>query len=319
MKRTSFGVPFLALASLVVLGGCDDARKTTAAPDAGVTTATKPSVSASASAAPIASAHPSAAPVESDPFAPGPGIADALDPNAWVKLIKAKPVTAKVGDKVWAAVLDTGGMAGLATRVTIQEVKALGPKGDSAALKDGRGSTVDNVSGGVITPRGDASKLKAGDLVLALNGANVLVAKLVKLDAGKPPRVKSWDEASGKVAEYDVDYVDPLLEGGGVLSWVTFQDDKGLRRGLVFAVEGDKVWVADLFGGWGLDKAKVKPWTIAKDAKVGDSVLLAGNGGAVFPAKVTKVETPQVAYVVEVTRAGKKETQNAFAGDLGTP
>jgi hypothetical protein len=91
------------------------------------------------------------------------------------------------------------------------------------------------------------------------------------------------------------------------------------KRAIVFAMDGDKVWVADPYGGWGFDKAKVKPWKIAKDAKAGDAVLAAGIGGALVQAKVTKVEAAGISFAVATTEGSKKETRSAFAGDLGLP
>src|SRR5262249_4906102 len=154
----------------------------TTKPSASATTsvASSPSAKSSTSASVASAASSAAAAPDGDPFAPGPVAANALDPNAWVKQVARRPVLAKVGDKVWAATLDTNGVAGVATRLTIQEVAAIGPKGDTATLKDARGNTYENVSGGVIFARPDASKLKPGDMVTAQNGANLLVAKLVK-------------------------------------------------------------------------------------------------------------------------------------------
>jgi len=308
-------LPAAYAASLLFLAtACEDKKPTppaasTSAPaHAKSAPSAKPSAVASASAAPSASA-------EHDPFAPGVTIAPELDPNGWVKLVKPRPVTAKAGDKVWAAVLDAGGMAGLSTRLSVLEVVAV--KGDTASLKDAHGNTYDNVSGGVIQPRGDLSKLKPGDLVTALNGANLMIAALVKNDA-KAPRVKAWDEASGKVAEFDVDFIEPFTPGVAPLSWVVVPTEKGERRQVVFAVEGEKVWAADARGGFGFDKAKVKAWTPATAAKAGDAVLLA-SGGGIEKGKLKAVTPAQMGATVEVMREGKSVGVGAFLGDVAMP
>ena len=299
----------LGMACAAVLVACEDKKS---APSSSTAPPSAVKSSAATAVRGTASALPSAA--ESDPFAPGVAIAPELDPNGWIRLIKTRPVAGKPGDRVWAAVLDTGGMAGLTTRVILAEVVSIGPKGDTATLKDARGNTFENVSGGVLQPRADASKLKPGALVTALNGANLIVAALAKADA-KSPRVKAWDEGSGKVAEFDVDAVEPIPQGIAPLAWVVVPGD---RRALVFAVEGEKVWTVDSRGAGSFDKGKVKAWTPATQAKVGDPVSVA-SGGAVIGGKVTKVVTPGLAYAVEVTREGKKETVTAFAGDVASP
>jgi hypothetical protein len=268
---------------------------TTAASAAGPTA----SAATSASSLPAATAIATAAP---------PTAANDSPATKWIKAVPSRPVTARVDELVWAAVpTDTD------VRLGIYRVVAV--SGATAALQDLLRVRWEKVPGALVFPVGDPTRVRVDMLVTYADWRGFVgVGQIVKTQ----PKIRvTFRDASAVVREETVNVAEPLAATIDRLQWVAFPkpgDDSALHKGLVFAIDGDNVFVRDETNhAWVVERARVTPLKFpAKRLKVGDAVRAYSSEKGYRAGVVAKVFLPGLSYGV----TADDETRIYFFSDL---
>lgn len=229
-------------------------------------------------------------------------------PPKWPMGLPAAAVAAKVGDMVWATIPQNNTEM---ARFGLYKVDSIA--GNTATLADGIGTKYPDVPGAVIHAAGDGSKLKVGDLAFGYAwGASKVVGLVSKMEAGKASLKYGW---VGKMTEKMFDHAQPLVAGVAPIAVVAY-DNRGTStyKGLCIALHGEKAWIHSDSGHVEvLDKAKLKPLTLAAGYKEGATVQAYGWGFGFQAGTVQKVVEPGL-YTIKI--AGKDKTQDFFFYDL---
>ena len=251
-----------------------------------------PSDEATVPASPSMSAVPSATATARVP-ASTPDAPASLD---WLKSLTPAPPPARVGDDVWAAVPTAAGV-----RVGIYRVLAIA--GTTASLQDVVRVRWDNVPGALIAPVGDRTRLYTGSVVTYADWRGFVgIARVVRV----VPTVRvTFRDAYEVVREETANVAEPMTGAIQRLEWVEFPksgDASALHKGLVFAVNGDTLFVrGEDNQGWVVDRSRVKPLIVAPaNLKVGDAVDAYSQLFGYRPGTVDKVFLPGLSYSVNV-------------------
>ena len=265
--------------------------------------------SASASVAPVVvGSDSSASSSSSSSPAPPPLLAatavapvatgDATPGLHWLKSLAPRAVTAKVDELVWATVPTEAG-------VRLGVYRVLSVNGTTASLLDVVRVRYDAVPGALIQPVAlDAPlKLKLDDVVTYADWRGFVGIGLV---VRVTPTLRiAFRDASSVVREETANVAVPRPAGVEPLAWVTFPkraDSPALYKGIVFAVQGNDVFVRDdALQVVVLDKAKVEPLAVpTRRLKKGDAVLAYSSSAGFEPGVVDKELVARLAYAVTV-------------------
>lgn len=265
-----------------------------------------PSGSASAIATSSSSSHPAATAT----VTAAPASANDSPATQWLKSVPTKPVTAKVDALVWAAVpTDTD------VRVGIYRVLAVSDT--TAALQDLLRVRWEKVPGALMFPVGDPIRLKPDMLVTYADWRGFVgVGRVV----GIAPKIRvTFRDASAVVREETANVAEPLTHEIGLLQWVAFPKpgSDALHKGLVFAIDGDKLFVRDEQSrAWVVDRAKAASIKVpAKRLKVGDAVRAYSGERGYRDGVVAKIFLPGLSYGV----TADDETRVYFFSELALP
>ncbi len=257
------------------------------------------SASASGSALPAATAIATAAPGTS---------ANASPATQWIGALPSRPVTAKIGDMVWAAVPTD-------TELRIGIYRVVRVTGTTAALQDVLRVQWEKVPGALILPIGDPTRLRNDMLVTYADWRGYVgVGMIVKI----APKVRvTFRDASSVVREETVNVAEPLVGSVAPLQWVGFpkpSDPSTLHKGLVFLIDGDNVFVRDDSNrAWVVERAKVTPLKLpAKRLKLGDTVRAYAPDRGYREGVIAKIFLPGLSYGV----TADDETRTYFFSDL---
>lgn len=257
------------------------------------------SAAASSSSLPAATAIATAAPATSTNASPA---------TQWIAAIPSRPVTAKVGDMVWAAVPTN-------TELRMGIYRVVRVAGSTAALQDVLRVQWEKVPGALILPIGDPTRLRNDMLVTYADWRGFVgVGMIVKM----APKIRiTFRDASSVVREETANVAEPLVGAVAPLQWVGFpkpSDPMTLHRGLVFAIDGDNVFVRDDSNrAWVVDRAKVTPLKLpSKRLKVGDAVRAYAADKGYRDGVIAKIFLPGLSYGV----TADDETRTYFFSDL---
>ncbi len=229
-------------------------------------------------------------------------------PAKWATALPAKPVTAKVGDMVWATIPQLGSEM---ARFGLYKVDAV--LGNTATLKDGIGTLYKDVPGAVLHAAGDGSKLKAGDAAFGYAwAASKVVGLVTKVEAGKATLKYNW---ASKPSEKMMDHAEPLRAGVAPVAWVVYESSFGPYKGLLVALEGDKGWIHTDSGHVEMhDKAKLKGVELKPAHKEGATVQAYGWGQGFKAGTIVKAVESNLLYSVKL--AGQDQPKEFFFNDL---
>jgi hypothetical protein len=230
-----------------------------------------PATSAEASAVASSAAAPSSsAPI---PLPSATARAQALAPDAtaevpWIKLLPTRPAHATIDSTVWAAIPTK-------TDVRIGVYRVLAVSGATASLLDVLRVRWDGVPGALLLPVLDPLRLKTGEVVTYADWRGYVGVAIVTRMLPKP-RVRFRD-GYGIVRDEDANVGEPLDGTVKPLAWVAFPktaDAPVLARGIVFAVDGDTLFVRDDDGhAFVVERSKVHTIPFpAKKLAVGDAI-----------------------------------------------
>jgi hypothetical protein len=238
----------------------------------------------------------------------------------WVTEVAAKPVTAKVGDMVWAVVYKDDTPAGNYAPV-FGTFKVEAVNGNTATLsRESPRESFTNIPGALIHPIPDKASIKVGDIATVSSGIFPTIGRVTKVESGKVTAkyVEGAFMETTPVQEKVVQESYAVASGIEPLAWVAFDDGGRNQKGLCVGVDGETVYVIksgnnDFFK---VEKSKVKPLAIGrKDFKAGDAVmayepLVLGYE----PATIKEVVQPGLVYKAENTR--DKRVKSYFFADL---
>ena len=238
---------------------------------------------------------------------------DATPALHWLKALTPRAVTAKVEELVWATVPTEAGV-----RLGVYRVLAV--SGTSASLLDIVRVRYDHVPGALIQPVAlDAPfKVKLDEIVTYADWRG-FVGLGVVVRASPTLRI-TFRDASGVVREEIANVAASLPPGLAPLAWVMFPKraaSSALHKGIVFAVEGDSVFVRDdALQVFVLDRSRVKLLAVPTHRlKKGDAVLGYTPTLGYQPGVVERELLAHLSYRVTVDG----ESRTYFFSDLALP
>jgi len=297
------GLAALAAAAFVALACGGGAERATP-----VSPAASSQAPASTNAAPSSSA-----PV---PLPSATARAQALAPEAaaalpWIKSLPMRAAHAAVDSTVWASIPTK-------TDVRMGVYRVLQVSGTTASLIDVLRVRWDGVPGALLLPVLDPLRLKTGEVVTYADWRGYVGVALVTRMLPKP-RVRFRD-AYGIVRDEDANIGEPLDGTIKPLAWVAFPkttDAAALSRGIVFAIDGDTLFVRDDDGhAFVVERAKVHTIPFpAKKLAVGDPIDAYTAEQGYKSGIVDRVFLPGLSYGVVVDGVSR----TYFFSDLALP
>ncbi len=269
------------------------------------------SAHASAMGSPGATAAPMASGSAAAPgTAAAPGSAAATSPaGGWVGSVPAKPVTAKVGDLVWAlvpgATPDTASFGVVkidSVQGTLATTLSLGADGkpDPAAKHAG-------TPGALFMPAlsPSAAKAKVKDIVIAALGGSYTAGHVLKI-TGDTASIKHLD-GGDKFKDETVSYAAPLGTGVVPFAFVGVKSATGWHEVLVAAVVDDQVFGIDVDGHvLKAAKADVKPLDVQLKNRKKDDKVVVFDGAGSAETKIDTVSREDWLYKVSINGTEKR-------------
>jgi len=262
--------------------------------------------SGAASDGPAASGSPSSAPTGTSTAGP------SASGGGWQSGLPAKPVTAKVGERVWAMAPNASAATAFFGVVEVESVQGNTATTEGLLLADGKlakdpASKHPGTPGALIEAAAlpKESKIKKGEIVIAwIPGFRTTAAHVVKLKDDAAEIKYAHDD---KVKDATVTYAVPLATGIAPFAYVAAKKGSGWEEILVAGVAGDEVYGVDEAGGAvKVPKADVKALDVQwKDRKKGDKVTVL-EGGAATETTIDTVSTEKWIYKVKINGAEKR-------------